>query len=740
MKIAIVTLIALIFVALAVPAAAESGVGGTFIVGGYGTFNGEIEDYSIASRSVTSPAKQVPLSADLDGDNVTELIVRDASTLRLYQGKTLSPIIAHARPASSSLSNLLLHDLDDDGNPEIIEVLGTTISIMSFNGTAISNYSLSWTDGNYSDGGSMVSCNGQDECLAVYSTYATSSTAARLMGVRFNATEVSVPKNIYNPGFQTMVCMPSIPYMTAADYDRDGVTEFVFSTAYYQSVSANLRVHLDWVSVESGLPVVEHSALFSSSDVISGSTCAGSKMQTQFNAPLVYDTDTDAGTGDMEAIVAIIYTNANAFRLYRYGSDGTLLGSYPSAILDGCAAHLSNMFIGDAFSTITSFCAVGFSASGCSGAQELLCGNALTTWSVGLFDYNYRLFRYPYSEQTENLSFTQNSGNEPYRNIVYSVYMDSSTNGSLYNYRELSTFEGIERLGDTGDDILEPLFRTEKTNETLTFANLEGKTRPELVMMTKSNIYYFTDSFENTLPELGDVTFNPCYTSPIKINSTMLVSMAVSDGDATFEGDQVAARAQLYLGETFEQDSGWSSYQDSGTDFPFYFSANVSSVSSVLRLSWRDSAEPASVQTKDYAISVAANGVSFGVACTETAAEAAAAENTTEDIFGATKGPLADNALSASIANTAKTTGLGTTLVWYILMLALAILIFFGAVQMEVKGPDMRYIYILIAFCELALLIIGTKLGFVGVGVIISLVVLGIIVVAVMLSRRAMPN
>jgi hypothetical protein len=139
-------------------------------------------------------------------------------------------------------------------------------------------------------------------------------------------------------------------------------------------------------------------------------------------------------------------------------------------------------------------------------------------------------------------------------------------------------------------------------------------------------------------------------------------------------------------------------------------------------------------------MSVNANGISFGNACTVNQNATATETNTTESLFNTTKDPIPNNAVSQAIANTSKATGLGTTLVWLIFMLAIALFIFYGAVELKIASEDMRYIWGLIAFIELGLLFVGTKLGFVPVAFIIVLVILGVIVAALMLSRRALPQ
>jgi hypothetical protein len=319
--------------------------------------------------------------------------------------------------------------------------------------------------------------------------------------------------------------------------------------------------------------------------------------------------------------------------------------------------------------------------------------------------------------------------------------MDPQYPDSSVNYREISDIEGILRLDDDSGDVLTPIFRFGKPLAAHSIVNLEGKSRPEIALLQVGTVYYLSDSFANTQPVLGDIVENPCFTSPIRLNSTVYVSLAVTDADSFYEGDTVSARAQFYLGESFVQDSGWSAEGTSGTVFPFYFSANQTVSTAILRLTYRDSVSPRTEHTKDLTFAVNTNGVSFGQACTVVYnATAEAAANTTESIFGTQKDPLPDNALSQSVAATSKATGLGTTVTWYVFMLFLGLAIYFGAVYLHVSPEEIKYIYGLIAFVELGMVIVGTKLGFVPVSTIIIITVVGIIIVAVTISRKMTPG
>lgn len=707
-----------------------------FLINAHGNLNPSTPSVSIASRSLDISGKMEPLASDIDNDGVMELVVRDKDYFRIYTSNTLIPEGTIARPDVNP-SNILLKDINGDNVTEIIEAYALSVSIIRWNGTASTNYSINTSDSLYSNGGTMIACRGVNDCFMAWSTYATPSTNARVLGAFFNSTFVSPSTILYNPSIQTSICPPSVPLIFVTDYDVDGRQEYIFDFGHYSGGTSALNVAVMWVDAytNGSVPVLENLYYNGFTKQLSSTSCSGN-TPTSFTAPLVYNVD--AGFGPMETLFAVLYDNDYHFRIYQLSSTGGLSRTFPSGFVNPHAEFLSNMFVHKAFSDDEgSFCAVGFTSASTgdlfasTGALELACGSAITGESS-----SYKIFRLPFIYQTQNFSLPTSVNSAPSVNIVHSAYMDTDIENQSTPYPDIITSEGILKLEDTGDDILKPIFRFGHANASHSVMNLEGKLRPQVALLTSANVYYYTDGFVNTLPALGEVTENPCFTSPIKINSTVYVAMTVTDIDSASEGDTVFARAQFYYGESFVQDSNWSIASSSGTEFPFYFTANQTVSTGFLRLSWHDSAAPSTIQYRDYVFSVAANGVSFGLSCKLSAVVPSTnTTNTTESIFGVSKEPSSNNALSQTIANTAKATGLGTTLTWYVLMIALAVFIFYGAIELRIRSEEMKYIYGLIAFLEIGVLLMGVKLGFVPVSTVIILVILGIVIVAVMASR-----
>ena len=219
---------------------------------------------------------------------------------------------------------------------------------------------------------------------------------------------------------------------------------------------------------------------------------------------------------------------------------------------------------------------------------------------------------------------------------------------------------------------------------------------------------------------ITQVVFNPSIANVWKNNTDVQLLVTVEDSGLA----QVQARAQLYFGQSFEEDTNFTSLSPSGTTFVFNMKANHTTSSSTLRISARNDVTPNLEDIQLFGFTVALDGDSSGDS-TSTFRNPFPV-NITE-----TETDQADNAIVQAFRDI-PTGGLGFDLIWYIVMLVVGGAIFMG-VSESTKNPAMALGGALIA--EIFLLIMGTLLGFIPLGIVIVIVVIGIIVISMFLRK-----
>jgi hypothetical protein len=228
-------------------------------------------------------------------------------------------------------------------------------------------------------------------------------------------------------------------------------------------------------------------------------------------------------------------------------------------------------------------------------------------------------------------------------------------------------------------------------------------------MHTGTNLWYFDDQYSYHNPTIDSYYVNPCLGSTWKINTSVEARIVGgSQDDATIQG-----KAILYYGTAQAIDSGWSAFLAEGTTLTFSFIANTTIGSGILRLLINDS--HSLTDYEDLTFSVGNAGVEFGDCTTEEdvagAEEAAAGDNVSQL-------PSSGNDIEQFIGTIEDATGMGSTLLWLMLMMGASIVIVISAMRAHWDGVAMS---IMLLVFNAGLLVMGSLLGFIGVGVIIVL-------------------
>ena len=187
------------------------------------------------------------------------------------------------------------------------------------------------------------------------------------------------------------------------------------------------------------------------------------------------------------------------------------------------------------------------------------------------------------------------------------------------------------------------------------------------------------------------------------------------------------ARAQLYFGQSFEEDTNFTALSPSGTTFVFNMKANHTTSSSTLRITAKNDVTPNLEAIKLFGFTVGLDGDSFGDSTSTfnnpfpvdiPEIETDTSENSIVDAF-------------RTLEKTGATGGLGFDLIWYVIMFIVGFAVFVQTAK-HINGAAALGGTLIV---EVILLIMGTLLGFIPLGIVIVIVVIGLIIGSLFMSK-----
>lgn len=693
---------------------------------GTGFFNEQMTADTTASRGLTNPS-QSPLVADLDGDNINEIIVIDSGNIRLYEGSTLTIVDAYGLTSDDELSNVFIYDIDGDNRTEIIvaEAVDEWLHIIEYNVSNFYNQSrfdLSGLD--HVAGADMVlGCRAEDDCAIFYADSTTGGGGADdIFAVHFNSSSIGSETSMDTTSWANGVaCFPGIRALEIEDYDNDGIDEYIISYAENDN-SAQLAVVILAMDVSSSSSTTEVDINEDVSSFSQGLSCTLNDRWFSFTPPLVFDIDGSPSNG-MEFVIGI-RTDADSYQMRSYESDGDFLDDYPE-VIDRDGLIISNVFLMNAFpdTGTVDFCVLGFNDHSVDPAQtELTCASEQTGEVIETNVFT--------GSQLYNISDVANITKYMAHSAQHST---ETTDGS--NLQELVSTFGIWSLDYSGATCalggacdMDLIYEIANTEGAVISVDAERVGRDDLIVLRPTNIHYIDDGFTNTGGAISEYVINPCLDSTWQVNTSVGVQITVTDVD----GDNVAARAILYDGDSNEQDSGWSANFSSGTTISFGFIANTTVSTGVLTLLARDTGNPTEEDEITLTFSVSSTGVEFGD-CTTATTVTAEEEDADDGIL--LDESESDNSITTGVNYISAATGLSATLIWLLFMAFLSI-----GLWQDANRKESAWALGIIALVEVILLIIGALLGFIGTGIIITIVVTSIAVSGLYLRRGATAN
>jgi len=683
---------------------------------GQGFWNAQLTDYDIYSAGLDHDLRNPPFLHDLDNDGISELIIHDGDTIRLYQNKTLDILDGINLDALERYSNMIIYDVDDDDLAEVIviEEESEKLHFYEFNGTSfyeqneISLSGLSVTDGEY-----MIQCKDVEECLVAFTDGVDHGASSGNTYVAiFNSTTLGARTQIGTTAPSNgEMCAPNIRHIAISDYDNDAIDEYL--VVFGELVSNNLNtVHMHWINTNKvawAAAEVQEIERSISLNLGGSDGCVDENAGRYFSSPIFFNIDGLNSNGE-EAVFAAAY-DADEYKMYSYNSDGSFNDDYPETQqADGLL--VSNVFIANAFSDTgrVDFCVAGYDTT--DEILDIMCASEQTGDLIETREYFYD---------------TPNNLTASFRNLnalAHSTKQSTSTTDGN-NLDEVITSYGVFSLDEDSCSILancdlELLFGSPKTDAATVNLDVEGVGRDDIVAVTSTNVFYIDDRFENQPGEITSYTINPCLDATWKVNTTVQVQIEVTDD----EEDTVSARSFLYADEAGEQDSTWSANASSGTTFSFSFTANETSASSILELVGRDTENSDENDTIQLSYSVGSEGVEFGD-CSSTVD--LVSETTTGDAE-ITETDLTDNSIRTMMDELVALSGLGHTLIWLVVMLLVAI----GIWLVAPHSPSNSHVILgSLVFIEVLLMIIGSFLGFLSIGILVATLIVMVAISAI---------
>lgn len=772
---------------------------GQYITGSGIFYNGadNFNPQYTGARSLTL-GNYTPLVADLDGDGTNEIITLDNNLIRLFHANDLSIVSGgtYAETFTAPLFDFKVYDIDGNGRKEILFakwVSGSVVSldIIQYDGTSTTlNKTIPLGTGVICQvGGCDVEfiCGKTNECVAgITNTYST-TTGDRIFYQFFNFTNSTTADTYHFSSASGLTCLPKIKSAQYGDYDSDGTSEYIFSAidsgltltnhefAILNYVAVNgtnfakgereITVDLGDILKAGGSDTCDNGVKW-----VSDSSVVAQGQKSMVTNPFVYDILGGTSSGAPLQTVIAYMKERDSIEMKAFNPDSSALDTFPASGF-GDGFLISDIFRVDAFvdgktsisNKAVDFCVAGFtsqeSTSNACGndyngedltsCASLLCASKIGFVTKNFLDWDSAEYVLPLNN-LYNISTSSNMHNT----IVHSGQMNGNgvTSNVIWTYGVSSFSEGNCEDGLTTKPIcyIGTDYNISKQNGIVVPVDAQNNGKNDLLVQQQTSLWYLDDGFTNhpaqefcTTNTTSNYTctgwqLSPCTTNGAwQINTTVLATITPKDLD-TNPADTVRARAIIYYNSVYAQDSNWSNNYTQGTSIPFTFIASQLATSATIRFEASDSGNPTTVRTYDLPFTVANIG-SVNGDCTEGILTGTVSVQSNYSLAQLTeienKPNTADNPIhnALSTVNTISGGGLGLSTLWLIIMAIVAYAIWTS--QSHDYGTDPRGALGVIAIVEVVMIILGTFLGFFGVGLIVIFAILGILVIAMMVRN-----
>lgn len=703
---------------------------------------------------------QVPLVLDLDGDNSIEIVIIDGTSIRILNS-TLATKDTLSLPLTGTVSNMITFDIDGDGRDELI-VAGEDTELIIFvdwNGTDLTlQNSLNYSNREFHanpdvtgiDGGQIqIACDSVQSCqLHISSTRKRAiPNRGNLSIVLFNESQIhNFTTYRINPASSDTYCSPHVKNVEVVDIDADGQKEYISSWLEQSSAGTTnvITVAVDNNGdLKSGFPIIDNDvSATGANDCEDG---IGRLISPPTVFPFLGGTE---GASDSQVAQALMLSGGNTFKIKLYTSTGDFIDDFPETI-DGEGRLISTVMRGNFFPDTqdVDFCTAGFDTV--STQLEVVCGSLLSGEFPDANRYIINLTGKFVIDQNvfENWDVIGHSTNHE---NTQSQCLDVSC--SANDLDEVLTSYGIFRLDRTGFicDFFGTCFLKEvfanPFNTTGVFLSVDvtQSGAEDLMLMTDTNLFLFDALFQDQPPVIDrkSIIINPCISendieTVWKQNTTVSIAFAVDDTDpvSLADLDQVFGQVEFYADSPDEQIADVQGASASGTTFFFGDTFQVNKTGNgIIRLLGNDTGSDAQ-DIVNIPFSVGSNGVEFNDCQT---IGFGVVPEVPLGVFNISASAQANEGIIGGFETLADIVGFNLTILWLLLMLISVPVIIVGFTQLDKQNDSQTnpvIIFGAIIVVQILLLVIGTILGFIPLGILLTIVVLGLILLGLALRR-----
>jgi len=558
----------------------------------------------------------MPLVSDLDGDNVSEIVVLDNDGIILfhYQDFELTPIDSYDLQddgvSGSYYSNLVLEDIDGDGFDNIIihSQIFHRITILSYNGSEISrdkeynqSYGVYMGDDRTSD--SVLGCS-PSACIVAYNRYNT-FIGGQIPYIYYSSFNLSgMVEGVIWAGVgagDPNICFPEFGFMTYSS---------VNDAFYFVGSEPSSDLKIFSLTINNSGHVLNDFDNIGYTYLAPSNNCE-SRGVDELSSPVVGQL---SPSGDEEIVFSFMH-DPDEYRYIAYKSDLSELDIFPNSVqVDG--VFISNPFFGNFFSTSgdNDVCVLGLDEP----EEELVLSCASKSYTfVGYIDnVRYRMPR-PYNF---NLSFNDRVFSISAHAINSDVNNKADEILTTYGVIQIPYYDDLSLSYKTGM-ILLPFYgegsslvqtiyeQSSEVERAYILADVEGVGYPDMIGMSYNNLAVVDDGYVNQAPYLQYCSeIKPCFSEGAwQLGTKVRVYPVPVDPD----GDSVRAMTILNYGETnvsYWINSSWSAWFSSGTTISISSTDNLTPVleETTLRIIIQD--EFYHNSTYDYTYSTEING------------------------------------------------------------------------------------------------------------------------------------
>lgn len=706
-------------------------VGYANYVQGDSLFTEGFDDAAYVGKGITLPSG-TPILCDIDGDTISDIIIKSNNVIVIYQGESLTYLGGKAyASANSSISNIVCQDIDSSGENNIIfydngehsikgfHYNGTEI-VWTFNHSAVDNISNSNPTAQLH---SMLGCDGS-YCLVGIDQIA--SPVFDTQKWDFLSFDVNSIIERYDPGTSDVwnACSPSVLSVPVIDSDRDGIKEYHFG-GYYSDPTGGQGDGF-WIRTlsinSSGSITPEHyvtygdeHGMFDEFTTTDAWECGLGTVKNFLASPVTVADINLVPSDGYELIMAVVTDSGNEeYHIYTINPiTFNVIDHYPNTYTPN-AVRVSNVFIANIFgdTDTVDFCAMGIDSS---GIVDVTCGSPLTgSYLADSIIYHMQGTYYlPQSSQ------------------LYSL-MAHSVNSEIDAASEVLTTFGILDF----NSVTTTCQLTNLCQGTYDFHNIKGEAASlsvdagnvgydDMILLTNTTLWYIDDERSNFNCKeqscLTRIKICPPEGSSWKQNTTVEFIINTSEID----GNNVFFNISLYYGRTYQVNSSNRNVSANTITSEYFTVVNLTNYD-LWHIEVWESNEPDEVFAYSGSFSVSNIGAEYGDGCSVI---------TFDPIIDADDDGVTDDDDGDAITNTIETftqsSGLPKSIIWLGIMIIVALTIIIPVAN---QGQPMLAVLIT-AFIEFILLIVGTILGYLPIAYLISLIVIGILLIGFGVSK-----